>query len=73
MTIGAKKLAEIIQREVTTREDLSPEQRHELAELCQRIYATEASASSGVSAQRLIESIRTDISSVADRLNVGRK
>lgn len=68
MTIGVKKLSQLIQVEVENFKTLTPTQKKDLADLCIRIFTIEASASSGVSSQRLAESIRTDIAQVADRL-----
>jgi hypothetical protein len=72
VTIGIKKLALLIQSQTDAMPDLTASQRKELAELCVRIFTTEASASSGVSPQRITDSIRTDIANVADRLAVSR-
>jgi len=68
MTIGVKKLSQLIQREVESLPSLTPSQKKDLTDLCIRIFAIESSASAGVGAQRLAESVRAEIAQVADRL-----
>ena len=66
MSIGYKKLTELIDTEVDEISELSGEQKGVLAELCKKVYMMESS-SDYVSAQRLIEEMAGVIGNAADK------
>ena len=66
MSIGYKKLAELIDIEVDKVPGLSSEHNEILAELCKKIYMMESS-SDNTSAQRLIDEMSGVIGNSADQ------
>ncbi len=66
MSIGYKKLAELIDIEVEGMMDLSVKHKEFLAELCKKVYMMESSTDN-MSAQRLIDEMSGVIGNSADQ------
>jgi len=66
MSIGYKKLAELIDVEVAEMKELSTKQNEVLAELCKKVYMIESSTDS-MSTQRLIDEMSGVIGNSADQ------
>ena len=67
MSIGYKKISEMISREVEAIESLTEKQKQKFKFLCNKIYMLEASTDS-VTNSRMIEDIVGEISFAADRI-----
>ena len=61
MTIGYKKISEMIKKEVDNVEELNEAQRKKLSRLCDKIYMIEASAT-GKSAAKMKDDLMQEIS-----------
>lgn len=72
MTIGFKKLSELIDEEVGAIPNMSASQRKVLTNLCKKVYLVESSSTSGVSPQKINEQMRGEIANVADQLVEGK-
>ena len=66
MSIGYKKLSELIDVEVEEMKDLSMKHKELLAELCKKVYMMESSTDN-LSTQRLIEEMSGVIGNSADQ------
>ncbi len=67
MSIGYKKISEMISREVDSTDSWTDGQKEKIKLLCNKIYMLEASSES-VPRSRMIESIMDEVSFVADRI-----
>lgn len=70
MSIGYKKLSELIDMEVDEMQELSVSHKEVLAELCKKVYMLESSGDY-MSAQRLIDEMAGVIGNVADKFKSG--
>ena len=68
MSIGYKKLSELIDLEIEELEDLTSKQKESLAELCKKLYMMESN-DEFVSTQRLIDNMMGEIGNAADKFN----
>lgn len=68
MTIGFKKMAELVEEEVQKLPSMSGDQKKLLADLCRKLYMLEAGSRYSMGAQRLLEQMRQEIANVADQL-----
>lgn len=68
MSIGYKKLSELIDIEVEELEELTEKQKEFLAELCKKLYMMESN-DEFVSTQRLIDNMMGEIGNAADKFN----
>jgi hypothetical protein len=64
MSINYKKMGEMIEQEVNKMPDLSPQQKEKLSRISIKIYALESSVDA-ISAQKMIEEIKSEISLAA--------
>ncbi|RLA53326.1 MAG: hypothetical protein DRR42_05185 [Gammaproteobacteria bacterium] len=67
MSIGYKKISEMISREITSNDSMTEAQKEKFEQLCNKIYLLEASTDS-VKGSRMIEDIMGEVSLVADRM-----
>ena len=67
MSIGYKKISEMISREIASNTSMTEGQKEKLERLCNKIYMLEASTDS-VNGSRMIENIMGEISLAADRM-----
>lgn len=68
MSIGFKKLEELIDEEIDRNSSLSSNQNETLARLCKKIYMFEA-GQERVTTQTLVQNIKGEIANVADSLS----
>ena len=67
MSIGYKKISEMISQEISITDSISEAQKEKFEQLCNKIYLLEASTDS-VNNSRMIENIMGEVSLVADRM-----
>lgn len=67
MSIGFKKITDLLQDEINTLQDLSEVQRDRLVELCKKIYMLESSTET-LGRQRMISEIMGEIGHATDTL-----
>ncbi|MEP6389020.1 MAG: hypothetical protein ABJ056_03755 [Halioglobus sp.] len=67
MSIGYKKISEMISQEISMTDSISGAQKEKFEQLCNKIYLLEASTDS-VKGARMIEDIMGEVSLAADRM-----